>query len=602
MPGKTPGPFPSYMDLHHIDAAHIRADAEAPGLHAGTLTMLVADLGHDADTVRGQVDGDVRDGLIAAVLPRRRDADRLAGNGLFAVGLLKDWANDVDTFDLGVDGLNSRWATIVGQRITSEPQRALLSADYATLVGALDDAAQRIATRFAKGPTDAEVRRLIREGLIPLTAAHLYPSLTLTASDTYFAMAAAGATGLTPPAGVTPEQVMAWWTGLGTGGQAQLITANPEFVGTTDGIPAADRDTANRARLPDLIKEKAAYVAAHPDDKGAAEDLAGLRRLTNLLYGDDVTGPHPERQLLLLDDSGHPLKAAISNGDVDSADIVTTWIGGTTSTVDGFGGDIVRLDNQSAEVRRQLLATGDPRTQVGILWLGYDAPDNIVDPGRMDDARAEARWGWKDFIPGQHHLSDAWDILLRDGGRTQDAINTTFAREGAAPLASFADGIRATNPHATQTASAHSYGGAVLGGATQLTDAYDTVVLSGAPGAFAEKASDLHARHVYVSEAQWGDQDYSGVIGPGGPDLREVIDLVKDGGDFVPDIGHLDHRFGADPSTMPGVVNFDDGAADVDRRHLTAAHGHSSYWDQGGHALFNEANAIIGRPDRVSTR
>lgn len=626
MGGHEDGPFPHFKDDYGVDGAHIRTQTTSPGQHAQGLATLSSNLSTDAKRSAYFVQGAIQAPVL--LRPRRPAslAGNLAANGLFACALMNDFALDADSYDLAVDDLNRRHRTQVNQRISGlmhEPEyrhgeatidregisaavEASLLVEFRRVRGKLDSDASGIVTRFNNGPTDAAVKDLMLRGLIPMAAATVYPSVQLTPAEQRLAEIAAGYVGQPVLPGTLPAEVKKWWDSLDPAARAELIKRNPEFVGNTDGIPAADRDVANRSRLPNLIKQQEAYVRDHPDDAAAAKDLRGLKALDVLLHGDDESPAHPGYQLLLLDDHGHPLKAAVANGNVDQADIVSTWIGGTTSSVEGFGGDMTKVNNLSAEVRHQLNQNGDSRTQVGILWLGYDAPDAIVDPGRKDAALAEAKQAWKEpFLPGhQGYLDRATSILLADGGDTQDAINTRFARDGGPSLAQFAEGIQATNPGARQTAGAHSYGGAVLGDAAQRTDAYSTITVSGAPGMFGQKASDFHVSDgVYVSEAQWRDQDYAQLIAPGGRlNVEGLKNLVTDGGDFVPDIGDLDGRFGKDPSDMSGVRNFDNGAATIDGRNLTSAHGHSSYWDRNGHALYNEANAVIGAHDKVSTR
>ena len=622
---RADGPFPYYKDRYGVDGDDIRAHTEDPATHAKAITVLAGELEGDEKRVATAIEGSIQTGVAQKSATSRTKVEEIAAMGTFAVAVLNRFASDVDTYENTVELLNKEWTRTVRSRVADvmrspefkkegqEVDRAGIEADVRTFLEPrytqagvhLDEVADDVAETFREGPTNANLVDLVRQGLIPLAALTVYPTLVLTEEDLAFARLAAGLD-VELPVSATPADVHAWWVALTPAMRASLTAQNPEFVGNTDGIPAADRSTANVARLPGLIKAKEDYVAAHPDDEEAAEDLAGLRTLDKLIGGSDVYAANPAYQLLLLDDSGHPLKAALSNGDVDSADIVSTWVGGTTSTVAGFPGDFSRMNNQSEEVALQLAAKDDPRRQVGILWLGYDAPDAIIDEGRINDAKdagSVLSTIGNLLSRGDPFGEDSMDILLRDGGDTQDAINTRFAREGGPVLAQFLDGITATNPDARQTASAHSYGGAVLGEALHTTSSVDTVIVSGTPGMFADNADELRVSDgVYVSEAQWLDQDYSGVLNGGRPDWDKLKELATDGGDFVPDLGHFDDRFGSDPSTMPGVVNFDNGGRDQDGRTLTTPHGHSSYWDKDSTSLFNEAAAITGNHEDVHRR
>ncbi len=333
------------------------------------------------------------------------------------------------------------------------------------------------------------------------------------------------------------------------------------------------------------------------------------------------TKPNPDYQLLLLDWSGHPLKAALATGNTETATHLSVFVPGTGATVAEFEGDLARVKNSMAEARRIMKAKGEDTSQlVGVLWLGYDAPDEVFDRDRFKEAKSAAQ------NPVLDHSSDvrktnpfAWPlrldeivarrsaeffhILLTDGGTRQDALNTTFAREGAEPFARFGEGLRTTAaPDTRIVATAHSYAGAVVGGGAMKTDAFDALIVSGAPGTFADNADQFRLRDgIYVSEAQWLDQDYSRI--------RKPIDFLKklgDAGDVVPDIGDLDGRFGADPSDMPGAKVFDNSARTIDSpeglRRLGSPHGHSSYWDESMSSLHNEAAVISGHTEDVQLR
>src|SRR5204863_1281428 len=97
-----------------------------------------------------------------------------------------------------------------------------------------------------------------------------------------------------------------WWAGLDAAERSRLTEQRPELVGGLDGVPAADRDRANRRRLAaarrDARAEEAALDAAR-DDVGGFGDLQDLEgrlaavraRLGRLAAVDAaVTGPGPD--------------------------------------------------------------------------------------------------------------------------------------------------------------------------------------------------------------------------------------------------------------------------------------------------------------------
>src|SRR3981189_1597068 len=56
-----------------------------------------------------------------------------------------------------------------------------------------------------------------------------------------------------PPVGATPDQVKDWWNTLDQQQRATILRDSPELVRGLDGIPAAIRDSANRAWLKQTI-------------------------------------------------------------------------------------------------------------------------------------------------------------------------------------------------------------------------------------------------------------------------------------------------------------------------------------------------------------
>src|SRR5699024_6958511 len=54
---------------------------------------------------------------------------------------------------------------------------------------------------------------------------------------------------LTPPIDATEADNRSWWDGLSAEEQEAVMAEHPEWVGNTDGIPAAIRDRANRALI-----------------------------------------------------------------------------------------------------------------------------------------------------------------------------------------------------------------------------------------------------------------------------------------------------------------------------------------------------------------
>lgn len=119
-----------------------------------------------------------------------------------------------------------------------------------------------------------------------------------------------------------PAEVRRWWAGLGVGEQRRLLATEPGWLAPLDGIPAADRDVANRLLL---------------DDRRAEVSPAGLATLTARLASDDG----PRAYLLRLDTTGEG-RVVVALGDPDQADNVLTHVPGMTSDLASFDGELTR--------------------------------------------------------------------------------------------------------------------------------------------------------------------------------------------------------------------------------------------------------------------
>lgn len=204
---RTDGPFDYYQDRYPgVNGDSIRADSYDPGLHASTIEALAGELEGDSRQVASQLSGDITVAVQANPDTVSVQARDLAAKGRYAVGLMGSFAGMVDLFDIMVNSLNHqyksnlamsmRWAgeaaattksTQDDDQVTEAkmgpPTKAYLQPEYARAVEQLDVNADLIATKFKQGPTVDNVRGLIRSGLVPLTAAALYPGLTVSDYD-----------------------------------------------------------------------------------------------------------------------------------------------------------------------------------------------------------------------------------------------------------------------------------------------------------------------------------------------------------------------------------------------------------------------------------
>lgn len=159
----------------------------------------------------------------------------------------------------------------------------------------------------------------------------------------------------TPPPGTdrpdctaTPAEVRRWWATLTPAERNWVLAGQPGSVASIDGIPAADRDLANR-----LLLEQ------HRRSPGLDELTARL---------DDDSGPRA--YLLGLDTAGDG-RAVVALGDPDRAGHVLTHVPGMTSDLASLDGELTR----AGRVAGRAAELGPAESTSAVLWLDYDAPD-----------------------------------------------------------------------------------------------------------------------------------------------------------------------------------------------------------------------------------
>lgn len=369
-----------------------------------------------------------------------------------------------------------------------------------------------------------------------------------------------------PDSSWTTEEVNDWWTSLSEDEQNDIIANNPDWIGNLNGVSLAARSEANKNRL-DAMKAEidrqvkefepkteiqwTGYKFEYKNTSGyeamlqRQKDIDSLRDTFSYSENPDKERIH---SLLVLDNSGDHLRAAVGTGDIDAADHVLVYTPGMTTTVAGglaTGGK--EFGAKVDEAERIMSETGMPdhddknteqveETAAGVTWLGYDAP------------------GWDETLTGS------------DG----TVLSDHEAQSAAPDLAGFYDGIQATHtgdPHLV--AAGHSYGSTVTGYASQESDAPDDIVVWGSPGASTVDASDLNTVPDRMYSASATD-------------------------DFVAGYG----RYGGNPTTDPESDftpldtrgHYEDG--------LQASAGHSLYTKAGTTSLHNLGNILAdNEPD-----
>lgn len=357
-----------------------------------------------------------------------------------------------------------------------------------------------------------------------------------------------------PTSGASPQSVADWWASLSEDEQYALLAAHPEIIGSADGIPATVRDDANRLMLEtDLealeLREQRGELLIGDGEALANSRAAQAALMDGATKVDPITG-EPLQPLLHLYDSsafGGDGKVAIAFGDPDTADHVSILVPGLWSC----GTEAEQYGTKAFNVYESARLSDPDSSVASIMWIGYDAPNNVD--------------------------QDAISVL-----------NEGPATNGGELLSRYVDGLRASDSGAQAhlTVVGHSYGSTTTAhAATDAGLAADDIVLVGSPGAGGgvDHASDLGvgAEHVWA-----------------GNNSRDLVAAAADNGWFGAgtifgaglgnDVGEEEfgaNRFQAEsPTRNDDFRNFDD---------------HVKYFDPGGEALFNIGQIVVGDYDEV---
>lgn len=362
-----------------------------------------------------------------------------------------------------------------------------------------------------------------------------------TANDNeHTSLAAAGNAGaaiafpsIMPPPAVDADPSMnaAWWAALSERERQQLIAQHPEWVGNRDGVRASDRSKANLNLLEQEKRSFATELDRLKREDGDSDEIARLEQRLKAL--DSITGMmhnpdgslNTNRQLMSLDMTGDHPKAAIANGDVDTAQHVAVFTPGMNSTVDGnMNGYVNDMQGVRHSAEDMLRRAGDMSNVATVTWIGYE-------PSSFDDNGS---------------------LLGLATGENADV--------GGDKLAKFDQGINASrtaDPHFT--ALGHSQGSIVTGiSLTHGGTGVDDAVVFGSPGVADHFGIDNTAADLKVP------QGHAYNITAAGDPVAQ----------WVPETW----RYGAAPYAMDGMTQLSaDAATGPDGTPLAASHGHSEY-------------------------
>jgi hypothetical protein len=363
-----------------------------------------------------------------------------------------------------------------------------------------------------------------------------------------------------PTANSTPADVNLWWRSLSAEQRDSYIKNESQRIGGMDGVPAADRDKANRLVLDKQQAELARQVgdaenkikqiednpAVFPESQNTALDNA--QQELDAIKAKQKQLDDTEKQLndlgskgyLLQIDSAGDGRVVISVGDPDKAKHTAVWVPGLETDLGDTASNLDRVKNLQASADGMTAAPDDVAT---IMWLGYDAPETDT-----------------------------------------SVIGSERSKQGGQALDRFVDGLRATHESGPYhvTAVGHSYGSTVVAEAALQGNglAVDDIVVAGSPGLHTDKAGNLKingcedARHVWAGSAK-GDpvSDFSGDGGFGW--LKWVSPLLS---------GAVEGNHGQSPHREGFGAN----------QYKVDTEGHSDYWRKDSESLANQARVITG--------
>jgi pimeloyl-ACP methyl ester carboxylesterase len=350
--------------------------------------------------------------------------------------------------------------------------------------------------------------------------------------------------------GKTPAQVHDWWQNLSRDQQDQAIRDFPRVVGWMDGVPALDRDKANRIGLAQHKQNLQDRLADRSLGLDAQETYDELQRVETIEKGLAKLGP---RGLLLgFDTSAYQGdgKVIMAMGDPDTARHTGVWVPGMGTTLGGntLGNldRIIKMNDQADALTRQ--QDGDVST---VYWLGYDAPEvPAANLSVVLSVRSVAgRDTYVDFMQGLRHTHES------DVGHL--------------------------------VAMGHSYGTTVLGEAAATHQLpVDDIVTAGSPGMHVGSANDLMSdpRHVWAGASDSDPVPRSGALLDSGNPLVDSSPLLE----FAESKADADHGLAPNDPTFGG----NSWKADTP--------GHTHYWDNDTESLKNQARVLAGTYDQVT--
>jgi hypothetical protein len=366
--------------------------------------------------------------------------------------------------------------------------------------------------------------------------------------------------GLTVPIDDDPVEVRDWWNALTPTERIRAVADHPDQIGGLDGIPVKARSEANvlvMTRDVDRVERRAAVTGGTVDQLRANAERFGLTAAAITRYDNALrvrsalaansakTGGVPAFLYVYEPEAfGGEGHVAVAIGNPDEADNTTVLVPGAGNGVDTgwLAGD------DAVNVYVETFAADPSRKLSVVAWMGYDAPDSLLDPQVAQTARA--RHG------GNLLANDvnALDVTNRGDSHVTvvgHSYGSTTVADACAGYDMRADDVVLIGSPGTDLArTADDFGlppeGRVFVGAAS-TDPVTYIggdgqgtgvgIALGADPAQADFGATRIKAEVAGLSTPW--DDHSGYLEPGGESLYGIADIASGHADLLDDHGMI---------------------------------------------------------------
>ena len=345
-----------------------------------------------------------------------------------------------------------------------------------------------------------------------------------------------------PPKGASPDEVAKWWSSLTDAEKKEMVRRHSREIGNLNGVEATWRDKANRNNLAEDLKAERQKLKDQEEDARrfpTPQKLLDIRqtrkRITQMENVEKVLDKSGkdgiQRQLVCFDSSERDVLAAVTQGNIDTADHVAVNVPGMRSNL---ADNLDYYDSVSGLMRENAEKHSNGQSVAVVTYMDYRAPQGV-----------------------------------------EEVVDINYAKTGSDRLAGFLTGLDASREHgagdAHITPVGHSFGSTTLGMAlTKIPPGVvDDSVQIGSPGSGVQDVSEFNIPkgHAYVGAAPYA-------------------------GDIVQGIGD-DGRFGKNPDTMPGYKHISGDTGQ--RVPWTPITMHSGYFNKDSKALDDISSVIAGK-------